>query len=169
MFGKAAGGGLPLAGIAARQETMARWQPGEHGTTFGGNPVACAAGLAALRIIEREGLVERAGGLGEMVKARLQPLVGQCGVTDVRGNGLMIGLELRDAAGLPDYARCEAVKRRARESGLLLLSCGASIGDPETDNATLRLIPPLNTPEDVLGQGLDIFEACLRAVPVTAG
>ncbi len=162
VFGKAVGGGLPLAGLAAPQSLMGRWQPGEHGTTFGGNPLSCAAGLAALRVIEREGLIERAARLGEAVKARLCPLVGQFGVTDVRGNGLMLGVELRDPDGQPDYARCEAVKLQCREAGLLLLTCGAKIGNPATDNSTLRLIPPLNTPEPILWCGLDILEAALR-------
>jgi 4-aminobutyrate aminotransferase len=165
VFGKAVGGGLPLAGIGAAQSLMGRWQPGEHGTTFGGNPLACAAGLAALRIVQREGLVDRAAYLGEAVKARLCLLVGKHGVTDVRGNGLMIGVELRDAAGNPDYARCEAVKLRCREEGLLLLTCGAKIGNPTADNATLRLIPPLNTPEPILWQGLDVLEEALHATP----
>lgn len=163
VFGKAVGGGLPLAGVAAPQSLMGRWQPGEHGTTFGGNPLACAAGLAALRVIQREGLVERAAQLGDAVKARLCPLVGKYGVADVRGNGLMIGVELRDAAGKPDYARCEAVKLQCRADGLLLLTCGAKIGNPETDNATIRLIPPLNIPEPVLRQGLDLLEKALKA------
>ncbi len=165
VFGKAVGGGLPLAGLAARTSLMAQWEPGEHGTTFGGNPVACAAGLAALQIIAREGLVERAAHLGETVKARLGALVGRNGVADVRGNGLMLGVELRDANGKPDYARCEAVKLHARAAGLLVLSCGAKIGDPNADNSTLRLIPSLNTPDDVLNEGLDIFEAALQSVP----
>jgi 4-aminobutyrate aminotransferase len=168
VFGKAVGGGLPLAGVAAPQETFAQWEPGEHGTTFGGNPLSCAAGLAALQIIAREGLVERAAELGAQVKARLTPLIGKHGVADVRGHGLMIGVELRDAAGKPDYARCEAVKRQARDAGLLLLTCGAKIGDPTADNATLRLIPPLNTPEEVLQQGLDIFESALQQITAKA-
>jgi 4-aminobutyrate aminotransferase len=162
VFGKAVGGGLPLAGVAASRSLMGRWQPGEHGTTFGGNPLACAAGLAALRIVQREGLVERAAHLGEAVKARLCPLVGQYGVVDVRGNGLMIGIELRDAEGKPDYARCEAVKLACRAEGLLLLTCGAKIGNPATDNSTIRLIPPLNTPELVLWRGLDLLEKALQ-------
>jgi 4-aminobutyrate aminotransferase-like enzyme len=162
VIGKAVGGGLPLAGVAAPQSLMGRWQPGEHGTTFGGNPLACAAGLAALRVVEREGLVERAARLGEAVKARLCPLLGKHGVFDVRGNGLMIGVELRDAEGNPDYARCEAVKLRCREDGLLLLTCGAKIGNPQTDNSTIRLIPPLNTPEPILWQGLDVLESALK-------
>lgn len=166
VFGKAVGGGLPLAGVAARRSLMEKWQPGEHGTTFGGNPVSCAAGLAALQIIEREGLVRQAAELGEVIKSRLKPLVGQFGVADVRGHGLMIGVELRDANGAPDYARCEAVKKHARADGLLLLTCGAKIGNPAADNSAIRLIPPLNTTNDVLNQGLNIFEAALQAVPV---
>src|SRR5579862_5618767 len=125
VFGKAVGGGLPLAGVAARQPLMARWQPGEHGTTFGGNPVACAAGLAALRIIERDSLVERAAVQGERIQARLRPLIGHHGVVDVRGRGLMIGVELRDGAGAPDWGRCTAVKNLCRENGLLVMTCGA--------------------------------------------
>jgi len=165
VFGKAVGGGLPLAGVAAPQSLMGRWQPGEHGTTFGGNPLACAAGLAALRVIQREGLVERSARLGEAVKSRLCPLVGKYGVVDVRGNGLMLGVELRDTAGSPDYARCEAVKLRCRAEGLLLLTCGAKIGSPDTDNAAIRLIPPLNIPEPILWQSLDVLEMALKTTP----
>lgn len=161
VFGKAVGGGLPLAGVAAPQHCMTQWAPGEHGTTFGGNPVACAAGLAALRIVEREGLVEQAAALGESIKARLAHLIGRDGIVDVRGNGLMIGVEFRTTQGLPDYARCEAIKKTAREQGLLLLTCGAKIGDPAVDNATIRLIPPLNTTDAVVQKALDIFEAAI--------
>ena len=162
VFGKAVGGGLPLAGIAARKELMERWQPGEHGTTFGGNPIACAAGLAALKIIARDGLVERAAETGAAIKARLQPYIGRFGIVEVRGNGLMIGVELRDAAGQPDYARCEAVKLKAREAGLMLLTCGAKIGKPSVDNAAIRLIPPLNVAPDVVERAMMIFLAALQ-------
>jgi 4-aminobutyrate aminotransferase-like enzyme len=162
VFGKAVGGGLPLAGLAARKALMDKWEPGEHGTTFGGNPVACAAGLAALHILEREGLVERAARLGEAVQQRLRPLIGTYGVSDVRGLGLMIGIEFRNTQGQPDYARCEQIKQRARERGLLLLTCGARIGDPAVDNATLRLIPPLNIPEETLWRGLDTLLEVIR-------
>lgn len=163
VFGKAVGGGLPLAGVAAPAHLMDCWQPGEHGTTFGGNPVACAAGLAALRLIQREGLVERADELGQSIKARLSPLVGQHGIADVRGHGLMLAVELRDAQGRPDYARCDAVKVVARRRGLLLLTCGAKTGGP-ADCAALRLIPPLNTPDSVVSNALGILEDALRTV-----
>ena len=162
VFGKAVGGGLPLAGVAARQELMARWQPGEHGTTFGGNPLSCAAGLTALKIVAREKLVERAACLGAEITARLRPLVGHCGVVDVRGNGLMLAVELRDAQGNPDYARCDTVKAHARANGLLLLTCGAKIGNPYTDCAALRLIPPLNTPEELAHRAIDILFNALQ-------
>jgi 4-aminobutyrate aminotransferase len=162
VFGKAVGGGLPLAGVAARESTISLWEPGEHGTTFGGNPISCAAGLAVMRVMEREGLVERAARLGEEIIARLSPLIGTYGVVDVRGRGLMIGIELRDATGNPDYARCDAVKLRAREKGLLLLTCGAKIGKPTADCAALRLIPALNVPEETLAHGLRILETALR-------
>lgn len=165
VFGKAVGGGLPLAGLSASRELLDLWEPGEHGTTFGGNPVACAAGLAALHIIAREGLVERADCLGQKVRARLGQLVGHYGVHDVRGHGLMIGIELRNSSGAPDYARCEAVKKHARENSLIFLTCGAKIGKPEIDNATIRLIPPLNISEAQLQEGLEILEAALQAIP----
>lgn len=162
VFGKAVGGGLPLAGFAAPKELLAKWQPGEHGTTFGGNPLSCAAGVQALKIIEREGLVEYTACLGEKVKARFGALIGHYGIADVRGNGLMLGIELRDANGNPDYARCERVKAACREKGLLLLTCGAKIGDPAVDNSAIRLIPALNIPEATLTFGLNIFETALR-------
>lgn len=162
VFGKAVGGGLPLAGFAASRAVMEKWQPGEHGTTFGGNPIACAAGLAALKTIEANGLVEASARLGERIKSRLSSLIGRYGVVDVRGHGLMLALELRGADGKPDYARCEAVKGVARENGLLVMNCGAKTGGPN-DNSAIRLIPPLNTPDEVADRALDILTDALAA------
>jgi 4-aminobutyrate aminotransferase len=161
VFGKAVGGGLPLAGIAAQRAIMEKWESGEHGTTFGGNPLACVAGLAVVRLLEQERLVERSALLGEQVKTRLHSLIGKFGVVDVRGNGLMLGIELRSATGLPDYARVEAVKEIARNKGLLLLSCGAKIGT-QADNSTLRLIPSLNISAEELERGLHLLEESLQ-------
>lgn len=155
---------MPLAGIAARAELLARWTPGEHGTTFGGNPVSCAAGLAAVRLMESEGLVARAARLGEEVKERLGKLVGTQGIVDIRGNGFMLGIELRTQDGAPDYARLERVKDACREQNLLVLTCGAKLGDPQADCAVIRLIPPLNTPEDVLWAGVAVVESALAGV-----
>ena len=163
VFGKPVGGGLPLAGLAASKSLMARWSPGEHGTTFGGNPVACAAGLAALRHIEREHLVERAAALGEEIKSRLATLVGQYGVHDVRGNGLMIGLEIRDSEGKPDYDRVAAIKGYCRDRGLLLLSCGARIGLESVDNSTIRLLPALSVSREDVESALTTITDALIA------
>ncbi|MDE2125814.1 MAG: aspartate aminotransferase family protein [Armatimonadetes bacterium] len=168
-FGKAIGGGLPLAGVAARRPVMDAWQPGEHGTTFGGNPLACAAGYAALQVIERDRLLERANAVAGRIRAALEPMVGSHGIVDVRGFGLMLGIELRDEHGAPDYARVNAVKEHAREHGLLILSCGARIGSPAVDNACLRLVPPLNIADDALEAGLMILVTALEnAVTATA-
>jgi 4-aminobutyrate aminotransferase len=169
VFGKAVGGGLPLAGVAARHELMSLWQPGEHGTTFGGNPIACAAGLAALKAIERDDLVDRADCLGRAIQGRLSALVGHHGVWDVRGWGLMIGIELRDGAGQPDWGRCTAVKNLCCENGLLVMTCGARIGEPYVDNSSLRLIPALNATDDIVERALSILESALESVPVTPG
>ena len=161
VLGKAIGGGLPLAAVAATQSLMGKWTPGEHGTTFGGNPVACAAGLAAMETIANEHLVDRARELGEKIKARLSNLVSKKLIADVRGNGLMLGIELRYTNGHPDYDRCERVKTAARERDLLLLTCGARVGDATVDNSTIRLIPPLNIAEEALWKGITILEDVL--------
>ena len=161
VFGKAVGGGLPLAGVSAPKSLMEKWQPGEHGTTFGGNPVACASGLAALKIIAREDLVSRTATLGERIKLQLSQLIGMNGVSDVRGNGLMLGIELRDVNGNPDFQGIESVKLKCREAGLLLLTCGAKIGKNEVDCAVIRMIPPLNIPEETLNEGIEILKSAL--------
>ncbi len=154
-FGKALGGGLPLAGLGAARSLLEKWAPGEHGTTFGGNPLACAAGLAALAVIEKQSLIENAAKMGAMAKSLLEPLIGEYGVADIRGNGLMLAMELRDSAGNPDYERCLEVKKAAQRVGLLVLTCGASIGHPETDCAAIRIIPPLNVTSSELIDGLN--------------
>ena len=164
MFGKAVGGGLPLAGVAARAGADGAVAAGRTRHDLRRQSPRLRGGPGSLEVIEREGLVERAACLGETIKARLRPLVGQYGVVDVRGNGLMIGIELRDANGKPDYARCEAVKLIARENGLLLLTCGAKIGSPYADNAAIRLIPPLNTPDEIAHKAVDILIDALRQV-----
>ena len=161
VFGKAVGGGLPLAGVLAPTSLMEKWQAGEHGTTFGGNPVACASGLAALKIIAREDLLSRAAELGERIKLQLSQLVGMNGVSEVRGNGLMLGIELRDVNGNPDYQGIESVKLNCRKAGLLLLTCGAKIGKNDVDCAVIRIIPPLNIPEETLNEGIETLKSAL--------
>ncbi|HYB32134.1 MAG TPA: acetyl ornithine aminotransferase family protein [Steroidobacteraceae bacterium] len=128
--------GLPLGVVVARRRHMEQWKRGAHGNTFGGNPLCCAAGLATLELVERE-YAANAATVGEYFIGRLRELQQRfpC-IGDVRGKGLMIGMELvtdRDSR-TPARALCEAVLTRAFHNGLLLLSCGLS---------TVRFIPPL--------------------------
>ena len=154
---KGLGNGMPVAAMAATPEVMGAWHPGDHGTTYGGNPVACAAVVAVIRTIRSEGLVERSARLGDAVleRARGWPAINPR-VADVRGLGLMIGVEFTTAGGGPDPQTVAQVRAAALEAGVLLLNCG-------TDDNVVRLIPPLTIPEDELDAGLDIIEASLAA------
>ena len=152
LFAKGVASGLPLGGIVASRSVMARWPLGAHGSTFGGNPISCAAALATLDVLSEENLYERARVLGERALARLRAVATTAGVvTDVRGVGLMIGVELRDklAAG--------EVQRRCLAAGLIVLTCG-----PEEN--VLRLIPPLTLSDDELDEGLAILAGALGDV-----
>jgi 4-aminobutyrate aminotransferase-like enzyme len=138
---------MPLAGIVAGAELMARWPNGSHGSTFGGNPVACAAAVATIEVLESEGLYDRALAIGEVVMGRLRALDAPV-VVEVRGIGGMIGVELRDKAA------AEAVQTRCLADGVIVLTCG-----PEGN--VLRLIPPLTITDDELAHGLDVLERAL--------
>ncbi len=147
--------GMPLGAIIARSEIMS-WPPGAHASTFGGNPVSCAAALATLDLLESE-LVEMSARSGAYMMQRLQEMAThypQMG--DVRGKGLMVGVEMvkdRDSRE-PDVALRNAVVDQAFAHGLLLLGCGAN---------SLRLIPALNIERPLLDEGLDLFERSLAA------
>ena len=152
LFAKGVASGLPLGGIIAPAAVMERWPNGTHGSTFGGNPVACAAALATLDVLELEGCYERAQVLGERARARLHAsaLANPDLVRDVRGVGLMIGVELRDKAA------AAAVQDRCLEAGLIVLTCGPA-------ENVLRLIPPLTISDADLEHGLAILSAALAA------
>jgi 4-aminobutyrate aminotransferase len=154
---KGLGNGMPVAAMVATREVMSAWHPGDHGTTYGGNPVACAAALAVIRTIRSERLVERSARLGDAVLERARAWPALCPrLSDVRGLGLMIGLEFTTAEGAPDPESVARVRAAALEGGLLLLSCGG-------DDNVIRVIPPLTIPEAELDQGLDILEGSLRS------
>ena len=154
---KGLGNGMPVAAMVATAGLNAAWHPGDHGTTYGGNPVACAAAVAVIRTIRDERLVERSARLGDAVleRARSWPALNPR-LSDVRGLGLMIGLEFTSDGGAPDPGTVAGVRAAALEAGLLLLSCGG-------DDNVVRVIPPLTIPETELDQGLDILEASLAA------
>jgi len=151
LFAKGVASGLPLGGIIAPRAVMERWPRGAHGSTFGGNPIACAAALATLDVLEREGCYDRARIMGAHALARLSTL----GSVEVRGIGLMIGVQLaRKAAALE-------VQRRCFDDGVLVLTCG-----PSED--TLRLAPALTISPTEWDHGLDVLIKAIGSLPRTA-
>jgi 4-aminobutyrate aminotransferase len=133
---KGLGSGMPSGMVVAKKGLMERWHRGAHGNTYGGNPLCCAAALATLDLVDTE-YRANAARVGEYFIAQLRALQAryEC-IGEVRGKGLMIGMELVEdrATKVPAAKLCEAVIRRAFHNGLLLLSCGQS---------TIRFMPPL--------------------------
>ncbi|HEX5589320.1 MAG TPA: aminotransferase class III-fold pyridoxal phosphate-dependent enzyme [Candidatus Limnocylindrales bacterium] len=157
---KAIANGLPLSAIAARRELHDRWGKGAHGTTYGGNPVACAAALAVLDTIEREGLVANAAARGAELTAGLVRLAAEDDrIGDVRGPGLMIGVEFVSdkATKAPDGALVDRLVARSADLGLLVLSCGPQ-------HQVVRLIPPLDVSAAEVSEALELFGEALRTV-----
>ncbi len=143
---KAMGGGFPLGAMLARPEIMDAFEPGDHASTFGGNHLACAAGRAAVSAIVEEGLVERAEELGEHLKLRLEELKGQHDVIkDVRGAGLMVGIELE--------IECKDIVDEVRERGVLI-NCA--------HDTVLRFLPPLVIEKEQLNRAVDVLDEVLK-------
>jgi 4-aminobutyrate aminotransferase / (S)-3-amino-2-methylpropionate transaminase / 5-aminovalerate transaminase len=155
--GKAIAGGLPLAGVTGRADLMDAVHAGGLGGTYGGNPVSCAAALGAIETMRADDLTGRAAALGEVLTRRLTALADKYEVIgDVRGRGLMQAVELvsdRDRK-TPDPATTAAVTAACHRAGLLTLTCG-SFGN------VFRFLPPLVISEELLNEGLDIFESAL--------
>jgi 4-aminobutyrate aminotransferase len=151
---KGLGSGLPIGLVVACRRHMQMWKRGAHGNTFGGNPLACAAALATLDLVERE-YAANAAKVGEYFQGRLRELKErfQC-IGDVRGKGLMIGMELIEdrTSRIPAPALTERLLTRAFHHGLLLLSCGVS---------TVRFIPPLMINRGHVDEAMPLIEAAL--------
>jgi acetylornithine aminotransferase len=143
---KALGGGLPIGAMLATARIAEAFTPGAHGSTFGGNPVACAAAVAAVTALADPGLLEHVRSVGAHFRARLERLVGRGGVESVRGQGLMLGTVL-DRPGAPVVARC-------LEHGLLI-NC--------TADRVLRFLPPLVITREQVDEGFAILEEALEA------
>lgn len=146
--------GMPLGAMIAREE-ISTWTHGAHGSTFGGNPVACAAALATIALIE-DGLIENAAEVGSYLKEKITRLKSShSSIGDVRGLGLMIGVEFArpDEKLTPDGNLRDRVMRKCFENGLLLLNCGES---------TLRFCPPLIVTQRECDKAVEIFERVLR-------
>jgi 4-aminobutyrate aminotransferase len=149
--------GMPLSGILASHELLNRFPPGGHGGTYGGNAVACAAAVATLDVFEDEGLTARAESLGHrLLDALRQAAAGNPYVAEVRGRGLMVGIEFADPETLaprPDLAK--ATLTDALMHRLLLLSCG-------TWGQVVRVIPPLVTTEAEIDQAVALIGSALE-------
>jgi 4-aminobutyrate aminotransferase len=157
---KAIANGLPLSAIATSRELQERWGRSAHGSTYGGNPVACAAGIAVLETIANQGLIANAAARGEQLTAGLQRFQAEDGrIGDVRGPGLMVGVEfIKDPlTGEPDSATAGALVARCADDGLLVLSCGRA-------HQVIRWIPPIDVTAGEVDEALAIFWSALGKV-----
>ena len=153
ILGKALGGGvLPVSALVGTRALMGVFTPGSHGSTFGGNPLAAAVGLVALRIIEDEGLVERARDLGAHMMKRLQAIKSPA-IRAVRGKGLLAGIDIE-----PRYADARTVCERLLAAGVL---------SKETHETVVRLAPPLVIAREDLDWALDRIAETIHAIERT--
>jgi 4-aminobutyrate aminotransferase len=161
VLSKSIASGFPLSTVAARPDLMAQWSAGSHGTTFGGNPVACAAAVATIEAIREERILDNVRARAAEAMGRLSMLAQRSpAVGDVRGKGLMIGLEfVEPASGGPGSGYVRYVLRESLRRGLLLYPAGHAAH-------VLRFIPPLNVTREELDEGLEILEAVIDGLPV---
>ncbi len=155
LMAKAIAGGLPLAAFISRKELTEKWPAGRHGSTFGGNPVSCAAALATIEVIEEEKLCERAQKLGDAWLKRLRKFAeGKSYIGEVRGVGLMIGIEFNDKNGGPSKELADKVAERCLEHKMIVLTCGNA-------GQVIRLIPPLNISDADADKAMEILEKAM--------
>ena len=154
-LGKAIGGGLPLGATLARADLMDTWWPTAHGSTFGGNPIACRAGLESIAIIEEENLLENAIFVGDHIQSRFKTAQKELGVIgDVRGKGLMIGVELVNRQDQPiTIEQVKQVIKKVGVDGVVMTKCGQS---------TLRIAPALSITRDIADEAVDIVLKVLK-------
>ncbi|WP_430446038.1 MAG: aminotransferase class III-fold pyridoxal phosphate-dependent enzyme [Pseudomonas piscis] len=160
VFGKSVAGGLPLSGVVGRAELMDSIGPGGLGGTYAGNPLACAAALAVLEVIEQERLLEQAVTLGNTLTRALEEITSGLGVScRIRGLGAMVAMELFDDApqSMPATDLTRLLVRLAQQRGLILLACGPR-------NNVIRFLMPLTIDTQALADGLSILGQCLEAI-----
>ena len=156
VMAKGLASGFPLAGLISRRDLMEKWTPGSHGGTYGGNAVACAAAVATIEVL-KDGVVENAARMGKVLTAGLKkiqqkyPIMG-----DVRGLGLMVGVEFTTPDGNPGSDISNEVKKFCLDHNLLLLQCG-------TYHQVVRWIPPLVVNQEQIETALDIFEKAVAS------
>jgi 4-aminobutyrate aminotransferase len=152
---KALGGGMPLGAVIAPRALHERWKTSTHGSTFGGNPISCASGLATLNVLKEERLVERADLVGKIIVEELAPLKRDPRVREIRTTGAMAAIEFADKTA------SKAAIHGALERDVLLITCGSH-------DQVVRFIPPLNIAEDDLRGGVRAFVQAAKAEAVRA-
>src|SRR5712692_4801471 len=152
---KALGGGMPLGAVIATRERMERWRTGTHGSTFGGNPVSCASGLATLQVIRDENLVARAETIGAIMVEELAPLRSHPRLREIRRFGAMV------AAEFDDKSVAKAAIAAALERDVLVITCGFH-------DQVVRFIPALNIGEAELRKGMRTFVEAARSSQVAS-
>ena len=158
---KAIANGLPLSAIVSSRGLQERWGQGAHGSTYGGNPVACAAGLAVLETIRDEGLVENAALRGAELVAGLGKIAAEDDrIGDIRGLGLMVGVEFTQdrSTGEPDGSTPDRLMAACADAGLLILTCGRQ-------HEVVRWIPPIDVSAAEIAEGVEIFGETLAGLP----
>jgi 4-aminobutyrate aminotransferase len=158
---KAIGSGLPIGALISKDELM-DWEGGSHATTFGGNPVACAAGLAVINTIREERLLENATKQGAHLLNRLKEMQSKYHIIgDVRGKGLMVGAEIvKDPdTKQPDHELAQDIMTKCFKRGLAIITAGKS---------TMRFVPPLVIDRELLDAGLDVFEGVVKELATSA-
>ncbi len=155
VMAKGIASGFPLSAIGASRSLMSKWSPGAHGTTFGGNPVSCAAGAATIDVIEKGRVLENARTMGAYAMERLKAMQRDTAfIGDVRGLGMMIGVEFVKKDGSPDKKTLDRVMASCLSKGLIIVECGI-------DKNVARFMPPITSTAAQMKKALDIFEEAL--------
>jgi len=155
VMAKGLASGMPLSGIVSRRELMDQWEPGTHGGTYGGNAIACAAGVATLKVMKEEKLVENSAQMGDRLMSALEEIMPRYKtIGDVRGRGLMVGIEFKGGED-KGKSTAVAVQKACMDQNLLLLTCGPY-------GNVIRWIPPLVVNEGQLDESLQVFEKALQ-------
>lgn len=158
VIAKGLASGMPLAGMASSLELMRRCPPGSEGGTYGANAVACAAAVASIQVLREEKLIENSAVRGEQLMAGLCQLQARYpGIGEVRGLGLMVGIEFTDPQGKPDKPSAKAFQKACFDQKLLILTCG-------TYDNIVRVIPPLVVSAEQIEDGLARFGRAMATV-----
>lgn len=149
---KAVASGIPMGAVIASDKLSDVFTPGRHASTFGGNPLACAAALATIGVIENENLLDRAAESGDVLRGKLEDLQAKYGdvIKEVRGEGLMLGMVLNE-----DKVKAADIVAEARNSGLLICSAGCN---------TLRFVPPLNVTDEDIDEAVEYLDDAFNFV-----